>query len=334
MATLPTRAGNVTLEDIAKALDPNGRIAAVAELLNQRNDILQDMSWLEGNLPTGQEASIRTGLPVPIWRTLYGGVPPSKSLRVKVTDTCGVLEARSEVDKLAVELSNNVSEYRLSEAVAFIEGMNQTFLQTLFYGDVTVNPERFTGLAPRFGSTGGANAQNIIKGVGATALNNMSIWLVGWSKDTVTGIYPKGSIAGLFHEDLGIIDAFDSNTPAGRFRAYADRFEWRCGLHVKDWRFVSRFCNIPQTVVTDVTGGTNYLIENMAKMTMRIPNLKACTPAFYCNRTIYEMLRIQAMNKSVAALSLVEGYRQFETVYMGIPIRICDQLLTTENVVV
>jgi len=45
------------------------------------------------------------------------------------------------------------------------------------------------------------------------------------------------------------------------------------------------------------------------------------------------MLRIMAMNKSVAALSLTEGFGQFQTTFMGIPIRLVDQLLSTEALV-
>ena len=61
MATNPTKAGAVTLLDIAKATDPDGKIAKVAELLSQTNEILTDMPFVEGNLPTGHRGTIRTG---------------------------------------------------------------------------------------------------------------------------------------------------------------------------------------------------------------------------------------------------------------------------------
>ena len=63
MATLPTKAGAVTLTDFAKSIDPDGRLAAVIELLNQNNQCLQDILWKEGNLPTGHRTTVRTGLP-------------------------------------------------------------------------------------------------------------------------------------------------------------------------------------------------------------------------------------------------------------------------------
>ena len=66
MSTLaPTSA---TLADAAKRLDPDGSIASVAEILNQKNEILDDMMWIEGNMPTGHRGTVRTGLPEGTWR--------------------------------------------------------------------------------------------------------------------------------------------------------------------------------------------------------------------------------------------------------------------------
>src|SRR6266850_513874 len=134
MATLGL-SGKVTLLDIAKALDPQGRVADVAELLTQSNEILLDMPFMEGNLQTGHEGAIRTGLPAAIWRQMYQGVPASKSARAKVTDSAGLLETRSEVDKAIAEMSNDIAKFRLTEARAFIEGMNQQMADTLIYGN-------------------------------------------------------------------------------------------------------------------------------------------------------------------------------------------------------
>src|SRR3546814_17188797 len=85
-----------TLLDLAKRTDPDGKIASIVEILNQTNEILPDMVWLEGNLPTGHRTTIRTGIPEPTWRKLYGGVQPTKSTTKQVTDNCGMLEAYTE----------------------------------------------------------------------------------------------------------------------------------------------------------------------------------------------------------------------------------------------
>lgn len=91
MATLPVKAGAVTLLEMAKAMNPDGTIARTINLLAQSNEMLTDMTWKEGNLPTGHRSSILSGLPVPIWRKLYQGVPPSNSTRVQVDDSIRLL---------------------------------------------------------------------------------------------------------------------------------------------------------------------------------------------------------------------------------------------------
>ena len=148
MATLSTI--HPTLLDVTKRLDPDGKVDAIAEILTQTNEVLEDMVWVEGNLPTGHRTTIRTGLPSPTWRKLYGGVQPTKSTTAQITDSTGMLEAYAEVDKALADLNGNSAAFRLSEDRAHIEGMNQEMSSTLFYGNEGTEPEAFTGFAPRF----------------------------------------------------------------------------------------------------------------------------------------------------------------------------------------
>ena len=338
--------GKVTLLDWAKSLDPDGSTATVVELLNQTNEILLDMPFMEGNLPTGHKTTVRTGLPTAIWRQMYQGVPPSKTVRAQIEDACGMLETRAELDKDVAALNGNDKSFRLLEAQAFLEAMNQSMAQTLIYGNTAVNPERFMGLAPRFSTISGAvNGQNIISAGGAGA-DNTSVWLVVWGKNTVIGLFPKGSKAGLNHEDLGLIDAFDSNN--NRYRALADHWQWKCGLTVRDWRYVVRICNIDVSDLVGQTGtqaptAATALIKLMTRAMARIPFMGMGTPVFYATRTVKEMLSVAAIDKSNAALSIRDaanqfgnvapGYVQKQTEFFGVPIRTVDQILTTEAVV-
>jgi hypothetical protein len=49
----------LTLKDFAKRIEPNGKVGMIAELLSQTNEILTDMIWQEGNLPTGHRTVVR-----------------------------------------------------------------------------------------------------------------------------------------------------------------------------------------------------------------------------------------------------------------------------------
>ena len=199
MATL---ASNVlTLADFAKRVDPDGKVPSIVELLSQSNEILQDTLWMEGNLPTGHRTTVRTGLPTVAWRLLNQGVQPPKSTTAQVDEQCGMLEAWSEVDKDLAMLNGNTAAFRLSEAQAFIEAMNQEMASTLFYGNAGLGPEEFTGLAIRYSDVAATNGQNILD-AGGSGSDNASIWLVAWGAQTVHGIFPKGSKAGLIHEGM------------------------------------------------------------------------------------------------------------------------------------
>lgn len=109
MATLGANAA--TLQDWAKVQDPDGKIAAIVEILSETNEILEDMMWMEGNLPTGHRSTIRSGLPAVAWRLLNYGVQPSKARSVQVTDACGMLEAYSKVDKDLAMLNGNTAAF-------------------------------------------------------------------------------------------------------------------------------------------------------------------------------------------------------------------------------
>lgn len=331
MATLGQN-GKVTLLDIAQSMDPQGKVADVAELLTQTNEILLDMPWFEGNLPTGHQGTIRTGLPTAVWRQFYQGVPPSKSQRAKITDACAMLETRSEVDVDEANLNGNASAFRLSEATAFVEGLNQTMADSLIYGNATVNPERFNGLAPRYSAISGAtNGQNIID-AGGTGSDNTSIWLVVWGKQTAFGIYPKGSQAGLTHKDLGEYDAFDANQ--NRFRAYGDLWQWKCGLHVKDWRYVVRIANIDRSLLSATIATGADLPDLMSDAVERLPSIGP-NATFYMDRDLRQVWRKQMAYKlkdSTLSLTDIGGVRS--PTYHEIPIRRVDRLAVDEARVV
>lgn len=333
MATLGT--GAMTLADYAKGLDPNGRTAKIIELLSQTNELLLDCNMKEGNLPTGERTTIRTGLPSVYWRMLNQGIPTSKSTKAQIDANCGMLEAWSEVDVDLAKLAPDLGSFRLNEAQAFIEAMNQEMAQTMFYGTAAA-PEEFIGLSAHYAAISGAtNAQNILD-AGGTGSVNSSIWLVVWGDNTVHCVYPKGSQAGLFHEDLGVVTVETAAGVAGsRMRAYQDHFQWKCGLVVKDWRYAVRICNVDVTQLVGETAAAANIIKLMSRAMDRIPSWGMGRAAFYTTRTIKSMLRVQALDKSQNALSVTEALNQFGSIqggvnFLGVPVRTCDSLTETE----
>lgn len=168
--------------------------------------------------------------------------------------------------------------------------------------------------------------------MGGVGADNTSIWLVVWGDFTVHGIYPKGSQAGLNHEDMGV-ELVDDGT-GKKFRAYRDHYRWECGVALRDWRYAVRICNIDvSNLVTDEAGTSVKIINAMVRALHRIPNLRMGRAAFYMNRTVREMLDIQAMNKSNVQLKIDEYDGVFRTTFRGVPLRTVDAILNTEAVV-
>lgn len=323
-----------TLADIAKRMDPDGKVANIVELLAQTNEMLPDMLWKEGNLPTGERTTVRTGLPTVAWRLLNQGVQPSKSTTAQIDESCGMLEAWSEVDVELAKLNGNTAAFRLSEGLAFIEAMNQEMQSTLIYGNSSTAPEEFNGLAVRYSSLSAANGQNIVSGSGAGA-DNSSIYLISWGANSIHGIYPKGSQAGLEHFDHGEVTVETSAGIAGtRMRAFQDQWTWKCGVALRDWRHVVRIANIDISALVAKSSAAD-LIELMIKSIHRLPN-RMGKPVFYMNRTVFQMLDIQRRDDVISGGGLVYSDVDGKVVptFRGIPIRIVDALLETEAAVV
>jgi hypothetical protein len=332
MATLADT--HPTLLDLARRTDPDGKIADIVEILNQTNEVLMDMVWQEGNLTTGNRTTIRTGLPLPTWRKMYGGVQPSKSKSVQVTDNTGMLEAYGEVDKALADLNGNTAAFRLSEDRPHIEGMSQEVAQTLFYGNEGTEPEAFTGLTPRFNSLSAANADNVIAG-GGSGTDNASIWLAVWGPNTGYGIVPKGSRAGLQQQDLGEVTIENIDGAGGRMQAYRSHYRWDAGLTVRDWRYFVRICNIDRSALTvDAATGAN-LPDLMFQAFERLPSIAAGRAVWYMDRGIVTKLRQQSANavkNSTLTIDNVGG--AMVTSFNGAPIRRVDVLSPDEALVV
>lgn len=332
MATLATT--HPTLLDLKNRLDPNDNIASIIEMLAQTNEIIEDMVMLEANELTGHTSTIRTGLPTPTWRKLYGGVQPGKSTTRKVRDTTGMLEAYAEVDKALADLNGNAAAFRLSEDRAHIEGINQELASTIFYGNEGTEPEAFTGLAPRFNSNDTSVAMNAENVIASTATpdgnDNTSMWLVVWGPNTVHGIYPKGSKAGLQMQDKGVVTIENVDGNGGRMEAYRTHYRLDTGLVVRDWRYVVRIQFDYEDLTKDAATGPD-LTDLMVQALEIVPSLSMGRPAFYCNRSVRSWLRRQMTNKtknSTLTFDNMAGKRVLA--FDGVPVRRCDQILLTE----
>lgn len=347
MATIGS--GVATLLDVLKEIAPDGSQLDTAEVLTQHTEILQDMTWMEGNLVTGHRDSVRTSLPAPSFRAINEGVPVTKGGVEQIEETAALLEDFSQCDRELAILSGNVERYRLKQAKPHQIGFAHKMAQTVFYGNAATDPKSFTGLAPRYNSLSTAVSQtaaNVIS-AGGTGSALRSIWLVAWSEDTITGIYPKGTKGGLLHEDATSGSNGNAHAPDGYapgqaltdangnlYMGYRDHWLWRCGLMVKDWRYAVRIANIDPTALTFNAATGPYLQNLMIRALELIESTEGVKCAFYMPRTIRSFLRQQLVEKKNTFLSLSEQGGSATLNFDDVPIRRIDALNVNETQVV
>lgn len=322
-----------TLVDIAKRMDPDGKISAIAEMLAQSNEIIQDVPMVEGNLPTGHQTTLRTSLPTVYYRRYNEGVLPSKSTTGQVTETCAMMEAWSQIDRDLLKLNGMSAAWRTSEEAPFTEAMGIEFSRAMFYGNMGTNPKEFTGLATRFNdvnvgeSSTGAKDGAVVDG-GGVGSDNTSIWLIGWGPNTVHGIYPRGSMAGLHSEDRGEFDLTDAN--GGIYTVVRSHWKWDCGIAVRDWRYVVRIANIDvSNIITESSAAD--MVKLMIKALNRRPlSTGSANWRFYVPRAVKTMLQIQVLNKTAYTTTFANVAGEEVVSFLGVPIRTVDQILLTE----
>lgn len=322
------------LEQFYKGQDAGPMI----ELMNQTNDIMSDIPWMESNQSDGHKTRIRTGLPEVYWRQLYKGTPPSKSKFTQVKEGCGMLEARMELDIAEARMyRDKLNAFRLSEALAFTEAMRQKVASTLFYGNNNLNPDEFNGLGMRYPSTA---SPNVLDGKGTAESGCTSMYLICWGANTTHGIYPQGSTGGLSKKDLGENTVTDEE--GRKFEALVDVFNWLCGLAVRDWRSVVRIANIPVADLALKKGETGFV--DLHALTIqaknKMPETMRNQAIWYCNSDVLTALELQATDAGNVTLTYRtedsgKGGPLFKSTTItslhNRPIRQCDAILSTED---
>lgn len=308
----------------------------IIELMNQTNDVLDDVQWMESNQSDGHLTRIRTGLPEVYWRRIYRGTPPSKSKWSQVKETTGLLEARMELDVEEIRLyADRCRAFRTSESLAFTESMRQKVATTLFYGDNGVNPDEFNGFAQRYPYTKdpALKVPNVVDGGAAPGAESASMWLVAWGPNRAHGLYPKGSNGGLSHEDLGQRTVED--TEGRKFEAMVDKYTWHCGLTVRDWRAVVRIAGLQTENLTKAKDEAGFI--DLHRLTIRAKNLMPenmrNAAIWYCNTDVMTALEFQASDSGNVQLQYGDLFNSKAVpVLHGRPVRQCDALVSTELV--
>lgn len=315
--------------------DDKIQIATIIEMLKEENAMLDDAMTMECNLGTRHRTTLRTKLPTGSWGKLYQGTPATKSGTAQIEDTTGFFEVLSSIDTRLLKLSDgNEGALRLSEATAAMETISQGIASQLIYGNEDLNPERFTGFAPRFNSLTTETGGQIVD-AGGTGSDNTSVWFVTWADNACHMLYPGGTQAGIDRDDKGQQRVLDGSSNA--YYVMEELFTQHAGLSVRDYRQVARVANID---VSNLAAGSvdiyAFMRQGFWKLKKhRIPGGRI---AVYCNSDVLEALDADSTPTTNTGASTdspvrlrpteVDGFEVMS--YRGFPVRQVDAILNTE----
>lgn len=352
MAVLGSTA--ITLVDYVRLLgDDNGnqaKLGLIVNMLLQSNPIIDDILWTQSNEISTHKTMVTTSVPTPGFRKANEGIVQGKGTFNTIVDAIGSIQSLSDID-VEILRREDGQTLRMSHDMLHVTGMGNTFANYLFYADQNAASAGFTGLTPRYNAiSGGQNAAQIID-AGGTGSDNTSIWLVGWGMQGITGLYPRGSQAGLQKFDKPEARVNDANGKP--YYVKSTHFMWDCGLAVRDYRFAVRIANIDVSDLQAQNASAANLINLMIRALNKVPYIPGkVNPVqlpefddvslkfgirnmvFYCNRNTYTGLDIQANNRTVNGLLAGQADGVPYLTFRGIPIKICDALTNAETRVV
>ena len=318
MAVL-TLAGRLTIVEAAKA-SHNGQMLKIAEILYKMKPAIQHTVWKEANDMMSNVEAQRYSLPQGTWRTFNAGVPSEIGRRKQIRDTIGMLQSYFNMDKDLVDIQPNPQQYLNDEVVGGIEGLSQTWASQLWYGNAMVNPERWTGLAPRMSALNSTT----IQGCGGTGASLTSMYIVLWSPDTVYMVHPRGSQAWLQHKDLG--EETEQLSTGYKYQVYRQHFSWFGGLVDKDPLAIGRVSNIIPT-----GNASQWSDDVFIRVTSQMRNRGAGGMA-YVTRNVYAQILIAIKDKGNVWHTMDDPFGTGEVPALcGIPVYIDEMISESET---
>jgi hypothetical protein len=312
-----------TLVETARRHDPNGNIAKIAEVLTEKNQILEDAVFSEANNLTNHMFTRRLTEPSGSWVNVNEGVNIEASRTKQLVEPIRMLESYSRIDERILDIEKNKEQFRSTEDMAFVEGLGKTFAESFFYGSDGDDPSEIIGLSNRSEWDSVSDTDYVVDAGGSTTATTFSAWIIDWGPDKVHMVYPAGSAsAGIQMEDLG--KQLVEPSSGSLYTAYVTRFKMHTGLVIRDPRCIQRIASCEPSSSTN-TLTAEYLIEAITQM----PDQRG---VIYVNKTGWQKLINLAVDKVNVNYDPQDPWgRRFRMDFMGLPVKLCEQLTNTET---
>lgn len=321
----------ITFVELAKRLAPGDKdLLEIGEVMNERNEMLQDIPWYECNQIFSEKINRRTYLPSGTLRKAYSGVPSTTTGTQIIVEPTALLEDRSEIDEDIVSGAPDPKAFRRSEDIGHVEGLAQQVADLFIEGTQEGAPESITGFQERLSAY---SQTNVTDGGCDEASLVTSIYGVDWGRRGAYGIYPSAAAnrgkLGLSINDKGLEKTFeDPSTELLAYYVWVTQFKWWIGLVVKDELATCRYANI-----NPIVGGSDSFNEDKLIELMNDCHLRPGTTRLYVNKKIKTQMQIRLKDKLNVNFSTTEGLGGIEVLtFLGAPIRQLDAIKNTEDV--
>lgn len=321
----------MNIVQLAKRMDGDGSMLyKIAEVIAEHDESMMDAVWLESNRTASHVSSVRETQPSGTLRQINKGVSPTLSQVGQDVDYIGFIEDMSMVDDRLIRLApkGQKQAVRSDEDIAHLKGLSETAASYFFYGDKTVTPGAFDGLATRRNALGMEGVYNM---AGSDAANNTSLYLVTWGKDYTHMIYPRGSKIGISKEDFGLQVISDPNNAGSFLPMWISWFYFDLGVVTRFPRGLSRVANIdPTETLTNLRPLFDRTIEaiNHAPGRGKEGNL-----VIYCNEEMFNVFDRLAYDSTVPNVWATDTGGVRQTFFRGVPLKRSDLIVNDEPIV-
>lgn len=331
----------VTMADVAKS--ENKAIGSVAEVMLQTNQMLKDIPYMEMNMGTYHEESIRSGLPEVFYRKANEAIPPTKSTIEERKYQGAYFESKSQMDEKVAERGgpSRLAFNRWNQATGHIQSHANELASLSVYGSPLDSNRKTPGFFDVLSTLASSEptSKQIIS-AGGSGSDNASILIVHWGPQSVFGVYPAGTVGGLKRTDRSPngqkikFNALTSSGSVGEIWGYEEQFEVNHGLVIKDYRQCARVANIDVPALRSNLSSID-LTELMIRAIHRIHNKSNGKGVIYVNDTIETYLDLQARKEVGGGGGFnFQNYQGEEILHFrGYPIRRMDAMLNSEDAV-
>ncbi len=283
-----TLTSNPNLFDVMNFKAPDGSALECARVLDERNDLIKDLTALPSNgglFHTGLRIS---QLPNGSLVNVGGTWGASKSERTPYVEALATIRDSLEIKKDELQTEGKEVSQALvdDEDKNHIEGNGQAWANLVIQGPSSPSQSSIVGLMGR--APWNAVDSEFTYNVGGSGNDLRSAWLIQPGPTTMHLVYnPNHPTLGVEYEDKGEVYKVDQSDTSKHSWYIVHEYMLQEGICIRDQRAVKRIANIP-CAITDYSGPD--VIKYALAATKKHSTLSNRPWMLYCDADLYIQL--------------------------------------------